>query len=338
MIINSENIDLIRQRAFEIDACISIVIIEEALARGLKIEMPFNNFKLLSIYPPGSETPIEFRRVATHKTSAVSLAITKDKALCYRVAESVGMNVMPWIMALSKESALEFYKSQAGNCIIKPLKGQGGRGIITSFSGADDFVERYLELKSGDEVIVQAKSMGRLDVRVLFIDQKFAAATSTRATMLMGNGKSTLGELIATENTLRSSENIKRYPTMRLKELQILDVVNISGCEADQIIPPNTSIEVSLSNVSKGGISSDITSSLHNSFIIEAEKLAKRLSLPVVGIDFIVERIGQQITFEDSGACFLEANSTPGIDMQMYPHEGEGVNAAGLFIDYLLLM
>ncbi len=338
MIINTENIDQIRQRAFEIDACISIVIIEEAMARGLKIEMPFNNFKLLSIYPPESEIPIEFRRVATHKTSAVSLAITKDKALCYRVAESVGMRILPWIMALSKESALEFYESQDGCCIIKPLKGQGGRGIVTSFSGVDDFVARYLELKDGDDVIVQAKSMGSFDVRVLFIDQKFVAATSTRPTTIIGNGNSTLSELIATENAVRISDNTQRYPTMTLKELQISDAVNISGYELDQIIPLNTTVLVSLSNVSKGGISSDITAKLHRSFIEEAEKLVKRLHIPVIAIDFIAEQIEPEVSLEDSNAYFLEANSTPGIDMQMYPHEGEGRNVAGQFIDYLLQM
>jgi len=313
----------------------ALVIIEEAINRGIRVELPFDNFKLMWIYINPDSSPVEIRRTLTHSTSPISMAITIDKSLSYQVANSVGMRLLPWIQTYSDQEALSFYKNNNGNSIIKPAKGQAGRGIVTSFHDERDFLSKFQALRSTDSVVIQAKSTGRKDVRLLFIGNKFSAATETRCSEVIGDGHSSFAELIETENSSRRETNNSRMATMLLKEIDIKEACTVSGIQSGVVLREGQSAVASLSNVTKGGIAADVSEIIHQSFIDEASKLVNRLNLPVVAVDFICDEIEQGRSIGASNAYFLEANSSPGIDLHMFPHEGKGVNVAGMFIDYL---
>ena len=336
MIIDSSNIESFRKRANSLLVGTALAVLEEAVKRGIKAKLPFDNFKLMWLYLTPESEPVEIRRTLTHASSPISMAITLDKSLSYKVAESVGMRLLPWLETSSEEQALEFFHSQEGNCIIKPAKGQAGRDIVTSFSDENDFVTKYTSLNKTDGVVIQAKSTGRNDVRLLFIGNKFAAATVTRCTELIGDGIKTFGKLIIEENARRKEFNLNRQRTMQLTKLYIREAIIASELQLDTVLDSGETVVASLSNTTKGGIARDVTSIIHQSFIEEATKLVTRLNLPVVAVDFICDDIDEGRNIIDSNAYFLEANSAPGLDLHIFPHEGDGVNVAGLFIDYLI--
>lgn len=335
MIIDETNIDIIRRRSNSVHAGTALVVIEEALERKIKVELPFDNFKLMWLYLHQDSQPIEVRRTMTHQTSPISTAIAIDKSLCYQVAKSVGMKRLPWIQASSGKEAIEFYRKHDGMCIIKPSKGQAGRGIITTFDSEQDFLNRFKTLNSTDRVVIQVKATGKNDLRLLFIGNKFVAATITRCSEIIGNGMATFEELLHRENAKRSLGNQSRHRSMLLKELNLDEACNTAGIALNTVLKQDQIVIASLSNATKGGIAADATEIIHPSFIVEASKLVKRLNIPVVAIDFICGDIILSRHIDDSNAYFLEANSSPGLDLHMYPHEGKGVNVAGLFIEYL---
>lgn len=330
--IDSTNIETIRTRAFAADASTSIVIIEEALKKNIKVSLPFDNFKIIWLYLNDSSTPTEIRKVSTHNSSQIGSAITIDKALSYKYAQLLGMHVLPWICTNEIEEAISFFDTHNEDCIIKPVRGQGGNGIRTRFDSREDFTAFFESTDSTDKLIIQKKAPGKCDLRLLFIGNKFCAATSTIPTYLIGDGISTLGELIALENAEREKSNVSRYPSMLLKELYPNAALRMSGKTADYIVPVGESVEASLSNSTKGGISVDVTKTIHPSFIEDAQKLVDVLHLTTVAVDFIATDYEANV---EGNAYFLEANSSPGIDLHIYPHRGEGVNAAGIFIDFI---
>jgi cyanophycin synthetase len=335
MEVDSSNIESITKRAVAIDASASLVIINECLNRGLKVVLPFNNFKLMWLYINSKSEPVEIRRVSTHSTSSIGVAIASDKALSYQLAEQVGMNLLPWVCVKDLGLALEFYDKLSGDCIIKPTRGQAGRDVSLSFKDGEDFLKTFSALIVTDNIILQQRALGKSDVRLLFIGGDFACATATRCTELNGDGVKSVHELVIEENSRRAISNVNRFETMYLNEIDFESALKFSGLSHEYIVPEQQKFTVSLSNSTKGGIVSDVSKIIDNSFVVEAKKMVSRLHLPVVAIDFICDEIVEGRSIEECNAYFLEANSSPGIDLHMYPHEGEGVNIAGLFIDYL---
>jgi|GEM_PF-6956488 len=336
MVIDKNNLDSLRKRANSLLVGTALAVLEEAVKRGIKVELPFDNFKLMWLYLTPGAQPVEIRRTLTHDSSPISMAITIDKSLSYKVADSVGMRLLPWLVTSSDQEAIKFFRSHDGKCIIKPAKGQAGRDIITSFTDEHDFIAKHKSLSLTDSVVIQAKSSGKNDVRLLFIGNKFSAATVTRCTELSGDGVKTFRQLIVDENARRQDSNQARQRTMQLTKLNINEATVASEIQPGMVPGSGVRVVASLSNTTKGGIAQDVTSIIHHSFVEEAVKLVKRLNLPVVAVDFICDDIDEGRDIEDSNAYFLEANSAPGLDMHIFPHEGEGVNVAGMFIDYLI--
>ncbi len=338
MFIDSTNLQSTRERAFAVDACITIAVIEEAVRRHIKIELPYDNFKIMRLYLKESEQPLEIRRLYTHNSSMIGGAITKDKCLSYQVAAEVGMRILPWRRYKDDHSARQFYQAQGGNCIIKPSRGSAGRGIVTKFAGESDFVERLATAQPEEDMLMQAKSAGRNDLRLLFVGSSMVAATATTPASVIGHDGKTLRQLVDEENDRRKTANTTLYPTMQFKILDLDQVCLITGRDLEDVIMDGQRVDASLSNVTKGGVARDATGVLHQSFVAEASRIVAKLHLSVVAIDFICNDPSLAVDDQANDAYFLEANSSPGIDLHMYPHEGEGINVAGAFIDYLIYM
>ena len=89
----------------------------------------------------------------------------------------------------------------------------------------------------------------------------------------------------------------------------------------------------STANLSTGGISRDVTDSVHPSNIHLVERIARIVGLDIAGIDVISPTVEKPIG--DVGGGIVEVNAAPGFRMHTNPTEGTPRDAAGAVLEML---
>jgi D-alanine-D-alanine ligase-like ATP-grasp enzyme len=144
------------------------------------------------------------------------------------------------------------------------------------------------------------------DVRVIVIGYKVVAAAVRRPPQITGTGEHTVRTLIEKQSRRRAAATggESRIPL----DSETERCVTAAGRRFDEVLPPGQSITVRrAANLHTGGTIHDVTSQIHPAVVSAAERAAEALSIPVVGLDFIVPAL------DESAHWLIEANERPGL-------------------------
>lgn len=160
------------------------------------------------------------------------------------------------------------------------------------------------------------------DVRILVIGNKVVAAARREPPFVVGDGRLSIGELIAKQSRRREAATggESRIPvddeTIRTLKAQKVDL--------DTVLEAGKSLAVRrTANLHTGGRLVDVTGQLHPHLVDVALKAAKALDIAVVGMDLLVPDVTQ------SEYVIIEANERAGL-ANHEPHP-----TAQRFIDHL---
>ncbi|MFB2937616.1 cyanophycin synthetase [Aerosakkonemataceae cyanobacterium BLCC-F154] len=221
--------------------------------------------------------------------------------------------------------------------VIKPLDGNHGRGITLNINSWRDAEDAYdlakSESKSGG-VLVERYYRGR-DFRVLVINGKVVAVAERVPAHVIGNGKSTIAELIAQVNQDprrgEGHENILTRITIDEHSEQLLDQQRLS---LNSILEPGEICYLkATANLSTGGTAIDRTAEIHPQNIWIAQRAARIIGLDIAGIDIASPDISRPLTEVDG--VIVEVNAAPGLRMHLQPSEGTPRNVAAPILDML---
>jgi cyanophycin synthetase len=162
---------------------------------------------------------------------------------------------------------------------------------------------------------------------------RFVAATERRAASVVGDGHSTIAQLIEREN--RKPERIDT-PTSPLGKIQSDEAMerylDEQGLFLDSIIEKDRTVSLrKVANLSAGGLSIDATRTVHPDNIILAQDIAQHFNLTCLGIDVIAQSLAKSWKSGEFG--IIEINSAPGISMHLRPAVGESVDVPSYIID-----
>jgi GNAT-family acetyltransferase (TIGR03103 family) len=279
------------------------IIINEARRRGIAVEV---------IDAPGGLFELTFggRRVRcreslTDLTTAVALSICDDKAVTRRLVEAAGVRVPDEIEA-SDMSAVGAMLEKHGSLVVKPARGEQGRGVAVDLDSLED-VERALEAarQHSDRVLVESFHRGE-DLRLIVIGFQFVAAAIRRPATIVGDGRYTVRQLIERQSRRRAAATggESRIPLDQETER----CVRQAGYTLDDVPPKGKSFPVrKAANLHTGGTIHDVTARVHPSLVTAAEAVARAIQIPVVGVDFIVNSPAEP------DYVFIEANERPGL-------------------------
>jgi GNAT-family acetyltransferase (TIGR03103 family) len=279
------------------------IIINEARRRGIAVEV---------IDAPGGLFELTFggRRVRcreslTDLTTAVALSICDDKAVTRRLVEAAGVRVPDEIEA-SDMSAVGAMLEKHGSLVVKPARGEQGRGVAVDLDSLED-VERALEAarQHSDRVLVESFHRGE-DLRLIVIGFQFVAAAIRRPATIVGDGRYTVRQLIERQSRRRAAATggESRIPLDQETER----CVRQAGYTLDDVPPKGKSFPVrKAANLHTGGTIHDVTAKVHPSLVTAAEAVARAIQIPVVGVDFIVNSPAEP------DYVFIEANERPGL-------------------------
>ncbi|MFM7277111.1 MAG: cyanophycin synthetase, partial [Microcystis aeruginosa] len=221
--------------------------------------------------------------------------------------------------------------------VIKPLDGKHGRGISIDLKNQQEAEEAYDLASAASKtrsVIVERYYKGS-DHRILVINGKVAAVAERIPAHVVGDGRSTIEELIEiTNQDPNRGEGHANVLTKITIDKTALNVLGKQGYELTSILPQGAIAYLrATANLSTGGIAVDRTDEIHPENVWIAQRVAKLIGLDIAGIDVVTEDIRKPLKEVDG--VIVEVNAAPGFRMHVAPSRGLPRNIAAPVIDML---
>jgi cyanophycin synthetase len=221
--------------------------------------------------------------------------------------------------------------------VIKPLDGNHGRGItidVKSWEQAEEAYDFASEASRTRTVIVERFYQGS-DHRVLVVNGKVIAVAERIPARVIGDGESTIQELIQeTNRDPRRGDGHDNVLTRITVDKMAKDVLERQGFDLETILDPGEVAYLrATANLSTGGIAIDRTDDIHPENIWIAERTAKVIGLDIAGIDIVTPDITRPLREVDG--VIVEVNAAPGFRMHVCPSEGLPRNVAAPVLEML---
>lgn len=212
--------------------------------------------------------------------------------------------------------------------VVKPIFGSLGKGVITNIKNEAELHEALEETKVNeeyDQFIVEQHIEGT-EYRVYVVGNEVAAATKRVPAHVVGDGKSTIKQLIDEKNEQRKENPYLRNKLMEIDE-DLHKFISKQGLTLASIPDQNQKIRVkNKGNITAGGEPVDVMEIIPKevrNLAIEAVKAMPGLNH--CGIDIIVN---------NNEPYIIEMNATAGISIHLFPVEGAPRNVPETIIDY----
>jgi cyanophycin synthetase len=221
--------------------------------------------------------------------------------------------------------------------VLKPLDGNHGRGITIDINSRAEAEEAYDLASSASKtrsVIVERYYRGS-DHRVLVINGKVAAVAERIPAHVIGDGRSTIGELIEiTNQDPNRGDGHANVLTKITIDKTALNVLGRQGYDLGTVLPQGAIAYLrATANLSTGGIAVDRTDEIHPENVWICQRVAKLIGLDIAGIDVVTPDIRQPLRAVDG--VIVEVNAAPGFRMHVAPSRGLPRNIAAPVIDML---
>ena len=269
----------------------------------------------------------------TDQTSAIAETISRDKDLTKSLLQSCGVPIPEGRMVDSPADAWEAAEDIGVPVVVKPCDGNHGRGVFTNLMSREEVEAAYpAALKEGSGVIVERYIRGS-EHRLLIVGNKMVAAARGETVSVIGDGHSTLNELIDLQ--------VNSDPRRGAAEEFPLDVVILSehpvalleirrqGFEPDAI--PAAGREVLI--IRTGNHTCDVTDLVHPETAETAALAARVVGLDIAGVDLVCEDISQPLAGQRG--AIVEVNAGPGLLMHLKPENGEARPVGRAIVDHL---
>lgn len=269
------------------------------------------------------------------KTSSIAVELACNKSETKDLLSQANIPIPKGETAVNEKEMKEIIDTLGFPLVIKPLNGNHGKGATINIK---DLKTAKLALKAAQrfsrEVIVEKYITG-FDFRVLLIDYKFIAAAQRTPAFVVGDGKSTIKQLIDEVNKdPRRGYGHENVLTEIVIDKMTIEILKHKGLTAKSVLPEKEICFLkATANLSTGGTSKDVSELVHPSNIFLCERIAKIIGLDICGVDIMAPDLS--VPLEESGGAVLEVNAAPGFRMHLAPSEGLPRNVAEPVIDML---
>ncbi|RZK57409.1 MAG: cyanophycin synthetase [Pedobacter sp.] len=307
-------------------------IVEEAISR----DIPWIRLNKGSLVQLGyGKNQVRFRATMTERTSSIAVDIAGNKDETKRLLEDAAIPVAKGITASTLEDVHDAIKRVGFPLVFKPLDGNHGKGATINVKNEEEAIAAFHYAKEYSRRIIVEKFITGHDFRVLVIDHKMVAAALRVPAHVVGDGVSTIQQLIDKENEDPrrgyGHENVLTEITVDRDTLDLLDkrdfTLETVATKGDIVYLKSTA------NLSTGGTSIDVTDQVHPQNVFNCERISRIVGLDICGIDIMAKNLTELLT--ENGGVILEVNAAPGFRMHLAPSEGLPRNVAAPVIDML---
>jgi cyanophycin synthetase len=273
----------------------------------------------------------------TSETKHIAVEISCDKEDTHNLLNDLGLPVPQQTMVYSESQAIRAAKRIGFPVVLKPLNANHGRGVSINLVNDAQVTEAFTEARqfgTGKAVLVESYLTG-FDHRMLVVNNELVAVAKRVPGNVVGDGKSTISELIDITN-LDPRRGIGHEKVLTRLELdsQALRLLEEAGYDEDTVLEEGQQFYLrSTANLSTGGTAIDVTDIVHPDNRDMAVRAIKAIGLDIGGVDFLTDDISK--SYKEIGGGICECNAAPGFRMHTAPSEGTPRDVAGKVIDML---
>lgn len=307
-------------------------IVEEAESRGIPW-IRLNKYSLCQLGYGANQKRIQ--ATVTSETSSIGVELACDKEDTKFLLEQAEV-LVPRGDIISRESSLEAAcRYVRYPLVVKPIDGNHGRGITVNINNYEEALVAFREAKEISNKVIIEKYITGEDYRLLVINNVLVAAAKRTPANVVGDGKSTIKELVdeVNKDSRRGYGHENVLTKITINNLT-KTIIAAHGYTEDSIPPKDEVVLLKdTANLSTGGTAEDVTDIVHPANVSMAERISKIIDLDICGIDIMTTDISQPL--EDTGGAVLEVNAGPGFRMHLAPTTGLPRNVAAPVVDKL---
>ena len=338
---------LAHQRTFELNGLIAqlkelrendmlgpstLSIVREAERRGIPTRR-LNNASLVQLGYGAKQRHIQ--ATMTDRTSALGVEIADEKFRTKELLERAGIPTPKGSVVNSLDEAAEVAAEMGYPVAVKPEVGNHGRGITACVADPSALAFAFTSAQQICRLVIVEESLVGLDFRVLVIAGKLAAAALREPAHVVGDGTSTVRQLIDRVNAdPRRGIGHERVLTNITVDDMTHRLLALGGRTIDDVLPAAEKLYLkSTANLSTGGTARDVTNEVHQDVRRMCARIARLIGMDCIGIDIVAPRLDQPLDHRSSGV--VEVNAAPGFRMHLDPTEGKPRDVARPFVEML---
>ncbi|MFT4680403.1 MAG: cyanophycin synthetase [Granulosicoccus sp.] len=307
-------------------------IVEEAQSRGIPW-IRLNKYSLVQLGYGSNQKRIQ--ATISSQTSSIAVELACDKEDTKHLLEQAEVPV-PKGDIIRSERGLEDAIERIGYpVVIKPINGNHGRGITCDIENWEDAVVAFNAAKEVSRSVIVERLIKGDDYRLLVIDHRLVAAACRTAAHVVGDGKSTVQQLIdkTNEDPRRGYGHENVLTNISVNDMT-QNILEDKGYTVDTVLADKEFLKLKdTGNLSTGGTAEDVTDMVHPFNVFMAERISRIIGLDICGIDIMTTHIDRPLT--ETGGAVLEVNAAPGFRMHLAPSSGLARNVASHVIDML---
>lgn len=314
-----------RLRALAFDVCLGMTgaIVEAARARGIPTRRLNTEGLDDSLVQLGHG--VKQRRILssyTERTGSIAETIAQDKGLTKVLLHSLGVPVPEGRAVASAEDAWDAAEDLGLPVVVKPRDADYGDGVSLALNTRDEVTAAYAVARQKSANILVERLAPGVEHRLLIVAGRLIAAARREPPSVVGDGRSTVAELIerVNQDPRRSTDHQTPLWPIRVDDAA-LKILQDQGFQLDSV--PGAGVRVAIrrnAHLWDGGLSIDVTEQVHPEVAARAIDAAKAVGLDIAGIDLVAEDIARPL--EEQGGVVVEVNAGPGIRMHLEPAAG----------------
>ncbi|WKT59445.1 acylphosphatase [Microbulbifer thermotolerans] len=225
------------------------------------------------------------------------------------------------------DDALQYFEHCPFPVALKPVDGAHGTGVSADVSTVEEFQIAWKNASASAREVIVEQSIKGYDLRVIVIGGSAVAAYIRIPANVVGDGISTIAELVD-----RKNERRKLNPSLRIDMLKRFDLLERQGRSLNDVPAENERVWLtSVANVSVGGEVVQCIDHINPSVLRVAEEAARAFpGLPQVGVDLMLDDSGER-----ERIWVIEVNSNPGISDAVFPGYGRPVDVPDALLDFV---
>lgn len=282
----------------------------------------------------------QVRGVATtfNRDSHIDSDFTTRKDDCKAFLGTLGFPVPKGDIVRTRDEALKVARRIGYPVAVKPVVGHKGIGVTAEVQDDDQLefaFDRAVDAHEEGQVvrIIVEQNVTGFDFRLLCVDGKFVAAMERRPASVIGDGESTIAELIQQENARPERLDTPTSPLGKIIKDEAMERYLEEQNLSQNSIPDRDEVVYlrKVANLSAGGVSIDATDRVHPDNIILTQDVAQHFDLVCLGIDVLTPDISR--SWKEGKFGIIEINSAPGVYMHLRPAVGESVNVTDRILE-----
>lgn len=300
-------------------------LIDEAKRRGI----PYQRLDEYSLVRLGyGKNQRLLRASITGQTPHLAVQIAANKVLAKNLLRDAHVPVPDGAVVKTADETVDAAARIEGPVVTKPLDANHGRGVSLDLVDEADVRRGFAAAAvHSPSVIVEQQLAGR-DHRILVIGGEVVAVAERVPAQVVGDGASTVAELI---------DAVNADPRRGIGHANVMTRITVDEVVAGLLAKQSLTLESApragqvvllreTANLSTGGEAVDRTDEIHPANIAIAKRAAAIVGLDIAGLDVLTPDISRPL--DETGGGIIEVNAAPGFRMHLEPSQGQPRNVA----------